>query len=192
MAREQVLERERLAVVDRPITHAVGPFLIQTDPPSRAFRRPAPAPSSCPADRRRCSLRHRDAGRARLPAGRCRSDVARVSHVRSLDAIVPAIVTVPIAGRRYPAIARSSVVFPEPLGPRMVTNSCCSTSIETSRTTMGPPYPTEMLSRDSCGTAGDAVIGHRQRRPPRRCEPSRHLHDQCSLLFRVIAPSTDP
>ena len=64
---------------------------------------------------------------------------------------VPPTVTLPPSGVSNPATTFSNVVFPEPLGPRMVSSSPWATCSETwsSATTSPKRFPTPSMSRSA-------------------------------------------
>src|SRR5581483_11385351 len=69
----------------------------------------------------------------------------------------PAIAMDPESGRSKPAISRRSVVFPEPLSPRMLRNSPWAICSETSRKTIFAPKLFAILSIERSGCTEEEV-----------------------------------
>src|SRR5687768_1890592 len=73
-----------------------------------------------------------------------------------VESVTSPVRIAPSSGAMKPAISRSRVVFPQPLGPSKVTNSRSRTSSERSRTAVTPPnrLVTRSMRMPAMGSAG--------------------------------------
>src|SRR4051794_9396977 len=86
--------------------------------------------------------------------------------------------TRPLDGRSSPASTRSSVVLPDPFGPRMPTNPFAGTSIVTPRSTAADPY--EKKTSAACSN-------------PQSChEPAGERREPVDLFVRPVEQVLDP
>ncbi len=144
---ERLVEQQHLRQVDQrprqrhPLLHAAGELRgppVRLAAPARPaaarpppVRRSRPCRPSCASARRRRSSRRSCGGRARSSGRRCWSAACAAACPATFS---PSIRTSPSVGCSKPAIIRSVVVLPQPLGPRKVKNSPCPSSSERSST----------------------------------------------------------